>query len=341
MGCQTVLSLDLELQNLFATDLNMDTDGDGYQNFIADLDPPFYNTYDKYQKVPGISAFSEGDKSTQIAGSITDPNNPDTDYDGILDGIEDANRDGWVNGDGEHIASNELPTLNRRWPDGVMDYSEVWIETDPNLADSDGDGLSDGYGEDKNFNGYIDGDLNKNRLYDIGEAWLELDPLNDDTDGDGLPDGWEEMYQLDPKDNGLDNIATMASSDGLIINGADGDPDNDSISNYQELLNGSNPRDFNSDLLPPEPSIIIGAQSARIIGSVTNNQLFSDWSDEDLIALDFYDELNADTSGGDVYFRDWESDGLESSRDLIAFYAQDGGRLQMVAMVIFTSVWMF
>ena len=42
-----------------------------------------------------------------------------------------------------------------------MDYSEVWIETDPNLADSDGDGLSDGYGEDKNFNGYIDGDLNK------------------------------------------------------------------------------------------------------------------------------------------------------------------------------------
>ena len=43
--------------------------------------------------------------------------------------------------------------------------------------------------------------------------------------------------------------------------------------------------------------------------------------------MDFYDELNADTSGGDVYFRNWESDGLESSRDLIAFYAQDGGAI--------------
>ena len=39
-------------KNLLSTDLTMDTDGDGYKNFIADPDPPFYNTYDNYQLGP-------------------------------------------------------------------------------------------------------------------------------------------------------------------------------------------------------------------------------------------------------------------------------------------------
>ena len=40
-GLPDGLELGFRTQKLFATDLNMDTDGDGYQNFIADLDPPF------------------------------------------------------------------------------------------------------------------------------------------------------------------------------------------------------------------------------------------------------------------------------------------------------------
>ena len=48
--------------------------------------------------------------------------------------------------------------------DGIRDNSEVWTETDPNNADTDGDGLSDGYGEDTNFNGFIDGDVNSNQF---------------------------------------------------------------------------------------------------------------------------------------------------------------------------------
>ena len=73
---------------------------------------------------------------------------------------------------------------------------------------------------------------------------MELDPLNYVTDGDGLTDGWEEMYQLDPKDNGLDNVATLTSSDSIIINGADGDPDNDLISNYQRVVEWFKPKRF-------------------------------------------------------------------------------------------------
>ena len=309
------------------TDIAVDTDGDGFKNFISDYDPPFYNTYDNFGLVPGVSTYSEGDKTDLVAGSTTDPNNPDSDYDGILDGIEDANRDGWLAGDGEVILPNINPSLNRDWPDGIRDNSEVWTETDPNNADTDGDGLSDGYGEDTNFNGFIDGDVNSNRIFDAGEVWFECDPLNPDTDGDGLPDGWEVNYQLNPRDNGNDNIGTAQINDGLVQNGALGDPDQDLISNYEELLNGTNPSIYNSDEEPPEPSIVIGEQSPIIIGSVTNKRIFTDWNLSDLIALDYYDDLNEETNGGDVYYRPWESDGLESSRDLIAFYAQDGGSL--------------
>ncbi|HEY8239924.1 MAG TPA: hypothetical protein VIH35_00675 [Kiritimatiellia bacterium] len=45
-----------------------------------------------------------------------------------------------------------------------------------------------------------------------------------DTDADGMPDWWESANGLDPFDNGATNVA----------NGADGDPDADAVSNYEE-----------------------------------------------------------------------------------------------------------
>ena len=109
------------------------------------------------------------------------------------------------------------PWLARNWPDGIINNGETWLETSPNVADSDGDGLSDGYGEDKNFNGYLDvgladgaGNVTSrlanasvpkvepgSRIIDRTALWvahpnavfLETCPLTADTDGDGLPDG--------------------------------------------------------------------------------------------------------------------------------------------------------
>ena len=46
-----------------ATSTTNDTNGDGFNNFISDFDPPFYNTFDNFNLVPAISTFSEGDKS--------------------------------------------------------------------------------------------------------------------------------------------------------------------------------------------------------------------------------------------------------------------------------------
>lgn len=330
-GLPDALELGIRTASNPPTDTTADTNGDGYKNFIGDLDPPFYNTLgsdytgqspsSNYGRVPGVNSSSEGgDRAALKGGSTTNPNDPDTDHDGIMDGVEDANHNGWVDGDGEILPTNFLPYLGRKWPNGKMDPTEVWTETDPNNPDSDGDGLLDGYGEDKNGNGFIDGDTNKNRSYDAGEHWTETDPLKADTDGDGLPDGWEVNNGLDPLDNGILNMRTGLA--GNPNNGATGDPDGDGFDNLTELTNGTDPQVSNTVLQPPPGSIVIGPQSATTRGAVSNLKEFTDWTVNDLIVLDEYDGAGANIQGGDIYHA---NDGYDSSRDLTAFYAHDGG----------------
>ncbi|MFW9993266.1 MAG: choice-of-anchor X domain-containing protein [Candidatus Odinarchaeota archaeon] len=55
-----------------------------------------------------------------------------------------------------------------------------------------------------------------------------------DQDGDGLPENWEVRHDLDDKDSSGDN-------------GPAGDPDNDGISNKEELLEGIYPRYYDTD----------------------------------------------------------------------------------------------
>ena len=305
------------------TDPAADTDGDGFPNFIGDLDPPFYNTLDNEGRVPGIDGASAGgDRTRQAAGSVTDPSDPDTDGDGIPDGVEDANRNGWVDGDGEPIPTDIDPWLDRNWPDGVIDPGETWEETDPTNPDTDRDGLSDGYGEDLNFDGRIDGDTNGNRLYETDEAWTETDPLDRDTDGDGLPDGWEVDNGLDPLDDGTDSLRTADPADGDPDMGAEGDPDGDGFTNEQELANGTRPREDDTLPDPPANSIEIGPGEAVTVGAAVNGNEFTDWTIDDLLVLDEYEGDGTNNQGGDIY---QAYDGFDLSRDLVAFYFRDGG----------------
>ncbi|MGJ8650368.1 MAG: alpha-amylase family glycosyl hydrolase [Opitutaceae bacterium] len=296
------------------TTLTTDTNGDGFPNFIGDLDPPLYAVVENSGSVPGVGSQSAGDDRTrQAAGSVTDPNKPDTDGDGLLDGIEDANRNGWTDGDGASLSTTagigdyttERPNAGD-WPDNTIDSFETWTETSPTKADSDEDGLTDGYGEDKNLNGSIDGDTNGNRIYDAGEAWTETDPLNTDTDGDGLPDGWEVQYGLDPLDNGTDDLSTATVDDGNPNNGATGDPDADTIDNATELAAGTNPTQIT----------VIGSGGGE--GTI-NIGTFTDWKHTDLLALDEYNE--GGSQGADVY----RTNGYDNSRDIVAFSFRDGG----------------
>src|SRR3990170_5697058 len=95
----------------------------------------------------------------------TDPNNPDTDGDGLKDG-EEVNK----------YKADPLKTDTDG--DGLGDGDEVMkYKTDPLKADTDGDGLKDGDEVLK----------------------YKTDPLNPDTDGDGLKDGEEvNTYKTDP-----------------------------------------------------------------------------------------------------------------------------------------------
>lgn len=296
-----------------------DTDGDGFPNFRPDLDPPFYNTLVGSEGVKGIDAAGTGaDRTKLVQGSTTDPTNPDTDYDGLPDGVEDVNRNGWVDGDGTSLPTDWNPYLERNWPDGAINSGETWVETSPGLSDSDGDGLSDGYGEDKNYDGRIAGDTNTNRAWDAGETWTETDPLNPDTDGDGLPDGWEVRYGLDPLDATGDHGAT-GNPDGDTYLDMEGQT-NDYV-NVLEYQNGTNPMKADSVADPDGEGAITIGQGAEIgaINGTPYYQEFMDWTLDDLLVLDNY---NQGGNSADIYR--W-GDGFDSSRDMVAFYFHDGG----------------
>lgn len=295
----------------FGTILAANTDGDAFPNFIGDLDPPFFNTIDNLPTVPDVNTLAQGgDRTKAVRGSMTDPANPDSDNDGIEDGIEDANRNGWLDGDGAPLATNVAPTIGRNWPDGVRQQpGETWTETSPNNADTDGDGLVDGFGEDKNGDGKIAGDTNNNRVREGGETWTETDPLNNDTDGDGLKDGWEVKYAFNP----LSSTGAGEAAD---------DPDSDGLTNLQEQTNGTDPRRNNALPPPPPNAIVIGPRASVTVGGVTNTQEFTDWIADDLVMLDQYEGDGTNNQGTDIYNN---SDGFDSSRDIVAFYAHDGG----------------
>ncbi|MBF0106551.1 MAG: right-handed parallel beta-helix repeat-containing protein [Deltaproteobacteria bacterium] len=133
-----------------------------------------------------LDIFETGDGSFASRG--TDPQNPDSDGDGLADGLEDKNRNGVFERDlGETCAYN-----NDTDGDGVLDLNE-WhsglmlsgIQVVSALgSDSDGDGLTDGE-EDVNHNGIWDGYLG------------ETSPLLIDSDGDGYNDAEDRCPMLD------------------------------------------------------------------------------------------------------------------------------------------------
>ncbi|WP_240357922.1 Ig-like domain-containing protein [Myxococcus vastator] len=180
----------------------------------------------------------------QVAG--TDPLDDDTDDDGLLDGNEDANHDGIVdegetdpkNGDTDGDLLSDGLERGLTEPQGtgtdmtrfVADADPATV-TDPLNPDTDGGSVRDGI-EDVNHNGRVDPD--------------ETDPLlaadDIDADLDGIDDATEIALGLDPHNadsdsdgvpDGIDGI-TDTDDDGL-IDALDPDSDNDGILDGTEL----------------------------------------------------------------------------------------------------------
>jgi len=165
--------------------------------------------------------------------------------------------------------------------DGLNDWDEVQLGTNPNASDSDGDGMPDGWevanGLNPNSND-ASGDPDNDGLSNLQEYQHSTNPNASDSDGDGMPDGWEVANGLNPNSNdasgdpdndGLSNLqeyqhdtnpnASDSDGDGMpddweVANGlnpnsndASGDPDNDGLSNLQEYQHSTNPNASDSD----------------------------------------------------------------------------------------------
>lgn len=121
--------------------------------------------------------------------SKADPNEEDTDGDGLMDG-EEVHK----------FFTN--PVTNDTDNDGLNDKYELEQSIDPLLNDTDGDGMLDGwevlYRLDPLERLDAEIDLDKDGLSNLDEFKVGTDPKIKDTDGDGMEDGYEVEHNLNP-----------------------------------------------------------------------------------------------------------------------------------------------
>lgn len=230
---------------------------------------------------------------TYPGGQRTDPSNPDTDGDGILDGVE-AGRMSSVAasctsyaGDADPISRTNPTQADSdadQIPDGIEDASRNGrtepTETDATNPDTDMDGINDGV-EDANRNGTKEStetdprrrDTDADRISDGVEVSItRTNPLVADSDMDSCGDGVEDFNQNGMVDMGETN-PNDATDCGPSVNP---DTDMDGLPNRIEDRNGNgmvdpgetNPMVADTDL----DGISDGVEDANRNGSVDGSE---------------------------------------------------------------------
>ena len=179
----------------------------------------------------------------------TDPNNPDSDADGLKDGEEvrtyftnplnpDTDGDSLKDGDEVKIYKTD-PNKTDTDGDDLTDGDEVNLtKTDPLKADTDSDTLSDGDEINIHKTDPLKADTDSDTLSDGDEVNLhKTDPLKADTDGDGLKDGEEiNMYRTDP---------------------LKADTDGGTVDDFTEVNRGTNPLNPEDDVIKMDVPIVL------------------------------------------------------------------------------------
>ena len=219
------LLLDFELGGALASTYDLD----GYRSVVD-------ATWDSYFNASlGLTFTGENCKSDKDNDGLekclekeigTDPDNPDTDGDGLNDGEE-------------YLTFKTNPLITDTDGDELNDFEEVKVsKTNPLIPDTDNDGLNDGE------------EVNK----------YKTDPLKADTDGDGLNDGDEVLnYKTDPlkvdtDGDGLSDYAEVMThkTDPLVV-----DTDSGSIGDGVEVKRGTDPLDPSDDVVEINVPIVL------------------------------------------------------------------------------------
>jgi Bacterial TSP3 repeat len=154
---------------------NLDSDGDGFADWLETEEGSSPNESASTPPAPkiklsrrmeSIDSDYDGASNSKESNLLTDPDNADSDSDGVLDGLE--------------FLANSNPLDSTSVPidadgDGLSDSVETSRGLNKNQSDTDGDGISDAL-----------------------EVILHCDPLEPDTDGDGIFDGKEYAIGSDP-----------------------------------------------------------------------------------------------------------------------------------------------
>ncbi|GGK83709.1 hypothetical protein GCM10009067_39810 [Haloarcula sebkhae] len=186
--------------------------------------------------------------------------------------------------------------------DGLPDaYERNVTDTDPDIADSDGDAVIDGaedwdndtlpaYREYRLDTDPRSNDTDGDRLSDQVESRLQgVDPTDPDTDGDNLTDSDEHrLTKTDP---------TKRDSDGDGVTDNHADPDNDGLTHKEELAAGTHPlyADVDNDGLTDPEELELGTDP---LSPDTDEDGLTD-GDERADPFNT-DPLNPDTDGDSV-----------------------------------------